>query len=164
MPQLDPHSYASQLFWLAIFFVLLFGFLRFVGLPRVTAILEERRGRIDGDIGQAEQLRIQAEAALKAYETTLADAHAEGRKLLAETHEKNVAALAAQTKAATEEFGKRVAEAVGRIDAARESALAGIRDVAIGLASEITAKIAGHAPAPESVVRAIDEAAKMGAA
>ena len=27
MPQLDPHSYASQLFWLTIFFILVFLFL-----------------------------------------------------------------------------------------------------------------------------------------
>jgi len=164
MPQLNPDSYASQVFWLAVFFVLLLVFLRFVGLPRVTAILDERRQRIDGDIGQAEQLRQQANQALQAYEATMADAHAQGRKLLAETHEKNTAQLTEQTRAATAEFDKRVAEAIGRIDAARDSALGGIREVAIGLAAEITAKVAGRAPAQESVIRAIDAAAKMGAA
>ena len=164
MPQLDPHSYASQLFWLAVFFFLVLAFLHFVGLPRVKAILDERRLRIDGDIGKAEQLRIQAEEALRAYEATLADAHGAARKLLAETHEGNATILAERTRAATAEFDKRVTEAVGRVDAARAAALQGIREVAIGLAADIATKIAGRTPATESVVRAIDEAAKAGIA
>jgi F-type H+-transporting ATPase subunit b len=164
MPQLDPHSYASQIFWLAMFFILVLAFLRFVGLPRVTAILEERRSRIDGDIGQAGQLRVQADQALKAYEATLADAHGQARKLLAETHEKNAATLADQTRVAAVEFDKRVTEAVGRVETARAAALQGLREAAIGLAADITTKVAGRAPAPESVIRAIDEAAKVGVA
>ena len=76
MPQLDPHSYASQLFWLAVFFVLVFLFLRFIGLPRVTAIIDERAKRIGGDIASAELLREQASGAEKTRDlTTSASPH-----------------------------------------------------------------------------------------
>ena len=42
---------------------------------------------------------------------------------------------------------------------AQATALQGIRDVALGLASDITAKVAGRTPAADSVARAVDGAA-----
>ncbi len=159
MPQLDPHSFASQLFWLAIFFVLVFLFLRFVGLPRVTAIIDERAKTIGGDIASAELLRAQAAEAEKTYETTMAAAHGKARQLLAETHEQNSAALTEKTRAAAATFDLQVGEAVSRIDVARTEALKGIREVARGLAADITIKLAGHAPGADRVALAVDNAA-----
>ena len=159
MPQLDPHSFASQLFWLAIFFVLVFLFLRFVGLPRVTAIIDERAQKIGGDIASAELLRTQAAEAEKIYEATMAAAQGKARQLLAETHEQNASALAEQTKDATAAADRQVNQAVKRIEADRADALAGIRDVARGLAADITAKLAGHVPSADRVTLAVDQAA-----
>ncbi len=159
MPQLDPHSYASQLFWLAIFFVLVFLFLRFVGLPRVTAIIDERANKIGGDIKSAELLRAQAEEAEKTYETTMAAAHGKARQMVAETHEQNVAALTQKTKEATAASDAQVAQAVTRIDAATAEALKSIREVARGLAADITIKLAGRAPGADRVALAVDNAA-----
>ena len=158
MPQLDQSTFASQIFWLAIFFVVVFVFLRFVGLPRVTAILAERGLKVGGDLTEAERLRAQSDETLKAYEAVLAAAHGKARKLLAETHEKNAATLTERTRAATAEFDQRVGEAVKRIDAAQADALKGIREVATGLVAELATKVAGRAPAPASVTRAIDAA------
>jgi F-type H+-transporting ATPase subunit b len=164
MPQLDPHSYASQIFWLAIFFFSVFLFLRFVGLPRVTAIIEERAKTIGGDLASADGLRAQAAEAEAAYEATMAEAHARARQLLAETHDKNVTRLTEQTKAAALTFDRRIGEAVERIEAARTEALRGIQDVARGLAADITVKLAGHAPSAASVTKAVDAAAGQEAA
>jgi F-type H+-transporting ATPase subunit b len=164
MPQLNPASYASQIFWLAIFFVLVFVFLRFIGLPRVMGIIDERGRRIGGDIASAEALRTQAGEAVKAYEATMAAAHAKARQLLTETHERNVAILNERTRAATTSFDAKVEEAVKRIDAARADALLGIREVSRALASDITVKLVGHAPMADSVARAVDIAAGQEAA
>jgi F-type H+-transporting ATPase subunit b len=158
MPQLNPHSYASQLFWLAVFFVLIFLFLRFVGLPRVTAIIDERARKIGGDIASAELLRTQAADAEKTYEATMAAAHGEARQLLLETQEKNAAILSLETKEAVVGFERQVEQAVRGIDAARGEALKGIRDVALGLAADITQKLAGHTPAADRVALAVDHA------
>jgi F-type H+-transporting ATPase subunit b len=158
MPQLDPHSYASQLFWLAIFFVLVFLFLHFIGLPRITAIIDERGKKIGGDIASAELLRRQADEAEKTYQATMAAAHGEARQLLAETQEKNAAILSLETKEAVVGFERQVEQAVRGIDAARIEALKGIRDAALGLATEITIKLAGRAPSADRVALAVDHA------
>jgi F-type H+-transporting ATPase subunit b len=159
MPQLNPHSFASQLFWLSIFFILVFLFLRFVGLPRVTAIIDERARKIGGDIASAEALRAQAAAAEQTYEATMAAAHAKARQLLAETQERNSAVLAEQTKQAADVADTEVNQAVKRIEADRAQALHSIRDVARGLAADITAKLAGRMPSADRVTLAVDQAA-----
>ncbi len=158
MPQLDPHSYASQLFWLAVFFLLIFLFLRFVGLPRVTAIIDQRAKTIGGDIATAERLQVEAAEAEKTYEKTMAEARASARQLLAETHEQNVQALTAKTREATAASDRQVADAVTRIEAQQVEALKSIRDVALGLAADITAKLAGHVPSADRVAVAVDRA------
>jgi F-type H+-transporting ATPase subunit b len=159
MPQLDPHSYASQLFWLSIFFILVFLFLRFVGLPRVTAIIDERARKIDGDIAAAEMARAQAGEAGKTYESTMAAAHGQARQLLAETYERNKDALTEQTKEATTAADRDVSHAVKRIEADRAAALHSIREVATGLAADITAKLIGRTPNADRWAQAVDRAA-----
>jgi len=158
MPQLKPETFAGQLFWLAIFFVLVFIFLRFVGVPRITAIIDERARRIGGDIASAELLRKQAAEAETTYAATMAAAHGEARQLLAETQEKNATILALETKEAVVGFERQIDQAVLRINAERETALQSIRDVALGLATDITLKLAGHAPGADRVALAVDHA------
>jgi F-type H+-transporting ATPase subunit b len=158
MPQLNPDSFFSQVFWLAVFFVLTLVFLRFVGLPRVTAIIDERARKIGGDIASAEALRNQAAEAEKTYETTMAAARGNARQLLAETYEKNNAALAEETRLATATFERQVEQAVKGVEHAQEQALKGLRDVAAGLAAEITQKLSGHVPATDRVAFAVDKA------
>jgi F-type H+-transporting ATPase subunit b len=63
-PPLDARTYASQIIWLAITFVLLYGLVRRIFLPRVDAILEDRSGRIKGDFALAEKLKRDTEEAL----------------------------------------------------------------------------------------------------
>jgi F-type H+-transporting ATPase subunit b len=164
MPQLDLHTYAAQLFWLSIFFVLVFVFLRFFGAPRVLAIIEERRGRIGSDLSAAEAARAEAASAQQAYEATMAEARGKARRLVAETHERASATLTEQIRAATAAADAKVGAAVAQIDAAREAAMLRIRDVACDLASDITLKLANHAPPADSVARAVDLAASRDAA
>ena len=48
MPQLDPASFPSQLFWLAVCFGTMLLVLSVFVLPRITRTLTTRQGRIDG--------------------------------------------------------------------------------------------------------------------
>ena len=49
LPQLAVETFAGQLFWLAIAFVLLYVLLAFVVIPRIRNVLETRRSRIAGE-------------------------------------------------------------------------------------------------------------------
>jgi F-type H+-transporting ATPase subunit b len=159
MPQLNPDSYVSQVFWLTVFFVLTLAFLRFIGIPRITAVIDARARKIGGDIASAETLRTQAAEAEKTYDATMAEARGKARQLLAETHERNTATLAEETRQAAATTEREVEQAVRGIEDAQERALKSIRDVALGLAAEITQKLSGHAPAADRVAFAVDKAA-----
>ncbi len=164
LPQLDVNTYAGQLFWLAVYFAIVYLFMRNVGIPRVAAIIEARRARVDADLSDAERLRNRAAEARAAYEATMAEAHATARQLLAQTHEQNLAILTEQTRARAAEYEQRVAEAVKRIEAASAEALKSIPEIAADLASEITAKLSGQAPGADMVARAVSQAAEREAA
>ena len=55
LPQLNPEHYASQIFWLAITFGLLFIVLSRVVLPKIAGGLQARKNRIEGDLNAAER-------------------------------------------------------------------------------------------------------------
>ena len=76
MPQLDISTFPPQLFWLAVTFIVLYLLMSRLGLPRVTAIIEARRKRLDDDLSRAAEVRAEAEATVAAYQRTLAEARA----------------------------------------------------------------------------------------
>ena len=81
MPQLDPSSFGSQLFWLAITFSVLFLVLTYFILPRIGSTLEARQSRLQGDFDAAERMSEEAKQALEAYEEALSEARVNAVKL-----------------------------------------------------------------------------------
>ena len=60
MPQLDPSTFATQLVWLIITFLILYLILWKSALPRIASILQDRQERIDNDLEKAEKLKKEA--------------------------------------------------------------------------------------------------------
>src|SRR5476649_2400215 len=80
-PPFQSESFASQLVWLAIAFVLLYVLMLKVALPRVAMIIESRQKRIAGDIADAGKLKAQSDEAVAAYEKALVDARARAQTI-----------------------------------------------------------------------------------
>src|SRR3546814_13186076 len=74
MPQFDPSTYPTQLFWLLLTFVPLYLVVWRVALPRITDVRQSRQGKIEADLEKAPALQGEAEMVLAAYEKGLADA------------------------------------------------------------------------------------------
>src|ERR1700750_709894 len=75
-PPFESSTFASQLVSLVIAFVALYLIVSRIALPRVGAVIDARQNRIEGDLAEAQKLKDESEAALKAYESDLASAHA----------------------------------------------------------------------------------------
>lgn len=62
MPQLDSSTYASQLFWLGLIFLLIFLGVRYYFAPRLKDLFQRREERFDGKLEAAKKLKEEAEA------------------------------------------------------------------------------------------------------
>ena len=74
MPQLDVQTYASQIFWLIVSFIVLYFLVAKVAMPRISEVLEERQERIEDDLDKAETLKKEAYLVKIEYEKALSSA------------------------------------------------------------------------------------------
>jgi len=161
MPQLCADWIPNQLFWLVVTLVVMFLVLSRVAIPRIGAVLAERKGTITNDLAAAEELKQKAKAAERAYEEALADARAEAARIIATTRTEIQKDLDAATAKADAEISGKVAESERRIEEIRAGALAAVGAVALEAASEIVARLGGKADA-EAIAAAVS--ARTGAA
>ncbi|MBN2906543.1 MAG: F0F1 ATP synthase subunit B' [Rhodobacteraceae bacterium] len=130
MPQLDFATFPNQIFWLVVTLVVIYFVLSRIALPRIGAVLAERQGTISNDIAAAEELKLRAQEAEKAYDKALADARAEAQRIIAEAKADIQGDLDAATAKADAEIAARSAEAEKAIGAIRAGALESISEVA----------------------------------
>jgi F-type H+-transporting ATPase subunit b len=91
-PPFDAQTFASQLFWFALTFIVLYLLMSRVALPRIGTILEDRRKRIESDLAEAQRFKEASDAAIVAHEKALAEARGRAQALANETREKAAAA------------------------------------------------------------------------
>ena len=99
MPQLDVATFPSQLFWLAVTFVVLYILMSWIGLPRLSAAIDARRQRREDDLARAAQLKTEAEAANAAFQRTMAEARAQAQAAIKETTDRLAAEAAERQRA-----------------------------------------------------------------
>jgi F-type H+-transporting ATPase subunit b len=159
-PPFQGETFASQLVWLAITFVVLYALAAKIALPRVGGIFAARRERLDSDVGQARRLREDADAALAAYEKALADAHSRGQSIASETHARLTAEGETRRKGLEAELNAKLAEAEKAIAATKQAAMANVRAIAADAAAAIVERLIGTTPPEPAVAAAVDDALK----
>jgi F-type H+-transporting ATPase subunit b len=143
MPQLDISAWPPQLFWLAITFALLYFVVSKFIIPRTGGVIELRKTTIESDLAAATRNKSESEAALKAYETSLADARAKaGAEALQIRNSLNADAEAARVKLDAD-LGAKASAADQKIVAAKAKALAGVEAMASDIAASIVDQLAG---------------------
>ncbi len=143
MPQLNMGDYLPQLVWLVITFVILFLIMWKLALPRVASVLETRKEKIDSDLEGANSMKREAEKVLAAYEASLSEARASAQTTIAERLQEMAAAAGERKTAFEAKLAEQTAADEARVAAARDQAMANIRDVAAGAAQAATARLIG---------------------
>ncbi len=82
MPQLDPTYFPSQLFWLFVTFILLYGLVSRLIAPKFESTLMKRRVQIEDDLEYAEQLKREAQLLRDECDQLLKAAQDEARDIL----------------------------------------------------------------------------------
>lgn len=144
MPQLDVATFAPQLIWLAITFILLYLLMAKVALPRVAAVLEERAKRIEDNLEKAEGLKREAEAAREAYEKAVAESRAKASTLTTQAAERAAKETADRQHALAASLAAKGRDTEERIAAARAQALQSTHTIAADVAREAVRKLLGR--------------------
>jgi F-type H+-transporting ATPase subunit b len=160
MPQFDPSIWPTQLFWLALSFVILLVLMTKVALPRISEVLEEREFRINDSLRKAEGLRQDAEDAIAAYERMMADARAKAQEQVRQSRERAAAQAAERHAELTERLAEDIATAESRIAAAKTEAIAGVRNMAVEVAGLAVKQLVGEPIADAVVSNTVDAVLK----
>jgi F-type H+-transporting ATPase subunit b len=155
MPQLCVDWIPNQVFWLIVTLVVMFLILSRVALPRIGAILAERKGTITNDLAAAEELKQKAVTAEKAFNEALATARTEAGKIVAAARAEIQKDLDAATAKADAEIAAKATESERRISEIRAGAMEAVDAVAKDTAQAVVAALGGSVDA-KSVAAAVE--------
>src|SRR5512147_1626884 len=159
-PPFQSQTFASQLVWLAIAFVLLYVLMSKLALPRVASIIEGRQKHIDNDLTDASRLKGESDAAVAAYEKSLADARARAQAMANETRERQAAEAEERRKTLEDALNAKLAAAEKTIAATKQSAMTNVRGIAEDAARAIVERLIGKSPDEKSVAAAVADVLK----
>jgi F-type H+-transporting ATPase subunit b len=159
-PPFDRETFPSQLFWLAICFVLLYLITARLVQPRVAGIIDGRKKQASGDLAEASRLKAESEQAIAAYEKALADARTRAQTIASETHERLQAEAERNRKSLEEQLNARLADAEKQIAVTKSAAMTNVRGIATEAAAAIVTRLTGITAPETAITAAIDAALK----
>ena len=159
-PPFEKKDFASQLVWFAIAFVLLYVIVSRLALPRVGGIIAARQGAIDGDMAEAQRLKEESDAALKAYEAELATARANAITLGSDIRDKLNKQADEERKRLEGELAHKLADAEKSIAATRPAAMGNVQAIATEAATAIVQRLVGVTPDARAVASAVNATLK----
>ena len=134
----------SELILGIVCFVIVFGILGKMLLPRITKMLNDREDAIQGGINRADEAQAEAQAVLNQYRAQLDDAKHEAARMREEAREQG-AQIIAEMRERAEAEARRITEAAqSQIEADRQQALTSLRSEVGTLATELASRIVGE--------------------
>ena len=135
---------SSELVLGMICFVVVFGILGKMLLPRISKTLAEREEAIEGGINRAEQAQAEAAALREQYKAQLAEANRDANRQREAAREEGAQIIAEMREQAQAEARRIVEAAQAQIAADRQQALASLRIEVGSLATELASRIVGE--------------------
>ena len=164
MPQISQlaATWASQFFWLAVTFGIVFFVVGRGMLPKVQKTIDTRDQSIAADLAAASAARDAADQAEEAWRVRDQANREKAQALVAEARQHAAAASAETLSAAHAEQAARIAAGEADIRAATERALAEIEAVAAEAAQDIVARVSGTQVSAEEARSAVQAAMANG--
>jgi F-type H+-transporting ATPase subunit b len=159
-PPFEKETFASQLIWLAVFFIALYVMMSRLVIPRIGGIIAARENRIADDLAEAGRLKTKSDEALADYDKALADARNRAHAIANETRDRHTAEAATQRKTLEDTLNAKLADAEKTIAGTKQAAMTNVRAIATDAAKAIIERLIGTAPADKAVDEAIAETLK----
>lgn len=155
LPQLNPDSFASQLFWLTVVFAFLYMVMARNTLPRIREVLSKRESQIQHDLDAAERAKQEAVSARAAYEAELAGARQQATDLIARTQREIDEHVSSEQTKLQNSLDAILADSKARIAEQRSSAMDEIKPLVQDLTGEIAKRFLSKAPTKTQVNKAM---------
>jgi F-type H+-transporting ATPase subunit b len=159
-PPFQSETFASQLVSFAIAFILLYVIVSRFALPQVGGIIDKRQSVIDNDLAEAQRLKSESDAAIKAYETELATARANAQTIGSEIREKLTKQADGERKQLEDRLAAKLVDAEKTIAVTRNAAMGNVRSIATDAAAAIVQRLVGTTPDTKAVEAAVDASLK----
>jgi F-type H+-transporting ATPase subunit b len=164
MPQIAQISeiFASQFFWLAIFFGLIYLTVGRGMLPKIEATVDARDAKIAEDLAEAERARARADEIEEANRVEADRIRAEALKVTQAAKDAAARERETRIKAADAETSVRIGAAEARIRSAAAAALAEIETVSAEAAQDMVRRLSGADVSREEAQNAVRAALANG--
>lgn len=143
LPQFDPTWFASQVFWLAVCFGILYLIFAKKTLPSISGVIENRKNHIQSDLEMAEKLTAEADAVHDGYQENLVKAQNNATEAIKEVE--NQAKV--ETQAAMDHFKQKseatILQTEQKIIASKQAALNDMNQIVVDAAAQAVEKIIG---------------------
>lgn len=154
LPQFESTWFASEIFWIAVSFAVLYVIFAKKTLPEISGVIENRKNHIQSDLETAEKLTAEADSVYDAYQVSLEKAQGKAAQAVLDVESD----MKSKSAEAFDEFRTRseteVKASESRITAAKSAAMDDMNDIAAEAASIAVEKIIGKS-ADANQVRAI---------
>jgi len=152
-----------------ICFLLVFGILGKMFLPRIQKTLAERTDLIEGGLNRADEAQAEAKELLDKYREQLAEARHEAARMREEAREQGAQIITEMREQAQAEARRLTESAQAQISSERQQALTSLRAEVGALATELASRIVGESLADQArqsrmVDRFLDDLEARGAA
>jgi F-type H+-transporting ATPase subunit b len=134
----------AELLWGAIAFIVVLAVLAKVAFPAIRKALEEREGKIRGDLEAAERAKAEAQKVLDDYRKQLADARGEANRIIEEARQAAEQVRKDITAKAETEGEAIVARAQDQIQAERSRVMQELQGQVAELSITLAEKVVGR--------------------
>jgi F-type H+-transporting ATPase subunit b len=157
MPQITqlPFIFASQFFWLAVFFGLIFFVIARGMVPKIKSTVAARDEKIAEDLQKAQAARVAADETEAAWRARMDAARVDAARIAHEAKQESARETEARVKAALGEIDARVDQARVRIWTSVQAARAEFEAVAADAAQQMVEQLIGMKISPEDAANAV---------
>ena len=155
MPQFDPASFVSQLFWFGVIFTLLYFAVIRPTLPKVGKVIEARETQVAADLDRAEAAKGAADTLRADHEAAMKTARDAAQLAVAQASDAAAKAADAQLQALNVRLESDADDAAASLNLALGSARAGLETTVAELTSAAVAKLIGIEITPADVSAAL---------
>jgi len=163
LPQLNPETYPSQIFWLVVIFMGFYAFLSSKVLPELSTTLEHRRERIDEDLDTAASLKDEAEKVHSAFDEILEEARQQSINRFSDAEKQIKDKTAAAVDRLNEKSSQKIADAENQAEGAKAEAMSEMKAIAADIAAATAEKIVGLSPNRKQAMNVVDKLGKKAA-